>query len=95
MGEEDCGMSPSQYIFAVAAFLMVIMILGYIGRVIVGPTTGDRLIAFDAVNTLVSCTMLLLAAVYDSVVMVDVAIVYMAISFVSILFFARRLEGGI
>jgi multicomponent Na+:H+ antiporter subunit F len=50
---------------------------------------------FDAINTLVSCVMLLMAAVYDSVVMVDVAIVYMAISFVSILYFARRMEGGI
>jgi len=36
-----------------------------------------------------------LGAVYDSVVMIDVAIVYMALSFVSTLYFARHLEGGI
>ena len=88
-------MNFSQYIFATAAFLMSVMMLGYVGRLIAGPTKGDRLIVFDAINTLVSCTMLLLAAVYDSVVMVDVAIVYMSISFVSLLYFARRLEGGL
>lgn len=88
-------MNLSQYFFATAAFLMSIMILGYVCRLIAGPTTGDRLIVFDAINTLVSCIMLILAAAYDSVVMVDVAIVYMAISFVSILYFARRLEGGV
>ena len=87
-------MSPSQYFFAIAAFLMSIMIMGYVGRLIVGPTTADRLVVLDAVNTQVSCIMLLLAVVYDSVVMVDVAIVYMAISCVSVLYFARRLEGG-
>lgn len=87
-------MNLSQYFFAVAALLMIIMILGYFGRLIAGPTTADRLIVFDAINTKVSCTMLLLAAVYDSVAMVDVAIVYMAFSFVSTLFFARRMEGG-
>jgi multicomponent Na+:H+ antiporter subunit F len=39
--------------------------------------------------------MLLLGAVYDSVVMIDVAIVYMALSFVGTLYFARHLEGGV
>ena len=85
----------SQYVFAIAAFLLSLIAVGYIGRLVAGPTTGDRLVVFDAINTVVSCIMLLMAAVYDSVVMVDVAIVYMAISFVSILYFARRMEGGI
>jgi len=39
--------------------------------------------------------MVLLAAVYDSVVMVDVAIVYAALSFVGTIFIARYLEGGL
>ena len=88
-------MSLSQYLFAMVAFLMSAMIVALAGRLIAGPTTADRLVALDAVNTLVSGIMLLLGAVYDSVVMIDVAIVYMALSFVSTLYFARRLEGGI
>ena len=88
-------MNVSQYLFAGTAFLMGVLLVALIGRLFVGPTVADRLIALDVVNTLVSAIMLLLGAVYDSVVMVDVAIVYMALSFVSTLYFARHLEGGL
>ena len=88
-------MNASQYLFAGTAFLMGVLLVALIGRLFVGPTIADRLVAFDVVNTLVSAIMLLLGAVYDSVVMVDVAIVYMALSFVSTLYFARHLEGGL
>jgi multicomponent Na+:H+ antiporter subunit F len=37
--------------------------------------------------------MILLSAVYDSVVMVDIAIVYAALAFVGTLFIARYIEG--
>jgi multicomponent Na+:H+ antiporter subunit F len=95
MGEEGNGMNASQYLFAAVAFLMSILIVLLSGRLISGPTTADRLVALDTINTLVSGIMLLLGAVYDSIVMVDVSIVYMALSFVSTLYFARHLEGGI
>jgi multicomponent Na+:H+ antiporter subunit F len=88
-------MSASQYLFVGAALMMALLIVGLLGRLIAGPTTPDRLVALDTVNTLVSGIMLLLGAVYDAVVMVDVAIVYMALSFVSTLYFARYLEGGV
>ncbi|MDR1977852.1 MAG: cation:proton antiporter [Synergistaceae bacterium] len=89
------SLSLSQYLFAGASFVMAVLIVILLGRLIVGPTIPDRLIALDTVNTLVSGIMLLLGAVYDAVVMVDVAIVYMALSFVSTLYFARHLEGGV
>jgi multicomponent Na+:H+ antiporter subunit F len=88
-------MSASQYLFAGTALVMAVLIVALLGRLIVGPTTPDRLVALDTVNTLVSGIMLLMGAVYDAVVMVDVAIVYMALSFVSTLYFARYLEGGV
>jgi multicomponent Na+:H+ antiporter subunit F len=86
-------MSASQYLFAGTSLLMAVLIVALLGRLIVGPTIPDRLIALDTVNTLVSGIMLLMGAVYDAVVMVDVAIVYMALSFVSTLYFARYLEA--
>jgi len=88
-------MNASQYLFIITAFLMSLMILVLVGRLISGPTMADRMVAMDTINTLVSGIMLLLGAVYDSVVMIDVAIVYMALSFVSTLYYARHLEGGI
>ena len=88
-------MNLSQYFFATAAFLMSVMTVALTGRLISGPTTADRLTALYTINTLVSGIMLLLGAVYDSVVMVDAAIVYMTVSFLSILYFARYMEGGL
>ena len=88
-------MNISQYLFAGTAWLMGLLLVSLSVRLFIGPTTPDRLIALDTVNTLVSGIMLVLGAVYDSVVMVDVAIVYMALSFVSGLYFARHLEGGV
>ncbi|HHO75003.1 MAG TPA: cation:proton antiporter, partial [Deltaproteobacteria bacterium] len=58
-------------------------------------TVPDRVVALDSINTLVIALMILLAVVYDSVVMVDVAIVYAALSFVGTMFIARHVEGGV
>ena len=65
-----------------------------LGRLVGGPTIPDRVVALDTMNTLAVAIMILLAVVYDSVVMVDVAVVYAALSFVTTLFIARHLEGG-
>ena len=43
---------------------------------------------------LVIAIMIVLSVVYDSVVMVDISIVYAALSFVGTLFIARFIEGG-
>ena len=81
-------------LFAWGAALLGIVALLMLGRLVAGPTIPDRVVALDALNTLAIAIMILLAVVYDSVVMVDVAIVYAALSFVSTMFFARYLEIG-
>ncbi|HCL78533.1 MAG TPA: cation:proton antiporter [Synergistaceae bacterium] len=66
-----------------------------IARLVGGPTMADRAVALDTMNTFVVCLMILLSAYFDSVVMVDIAIVYAALSFVGTMFIARYLEGGL
>ena len=63
-------------------------------RLIAGPTNADRAVALDTLNTLAIAAMIILAVIKDSVVMVDVAIVYAALSFVGTMFIARHIEGG-
>jgi len=63
-------------------------------RLVMGPTVPDRVVALDTMNTFVVAMMIILGAVYDSIVMVDIAIVYAALSFVGTLFIARYIEGG-
>ena len=81
--------------FAWGATIIALCALVMTGRLIAGPTVPDRVVALDSINTLVVAVMVLLSVVYDSVVMVDVAIVYAGLSFVGTMFIARFIEGGV
>ncbi|SMG28664.1 monovalent cation/H+ antiporter complex subunit F [Dethiosulfovibrio salsuginis] len=78
--------------FGFAAGFMVLLIILMTGRLIMGPTGADRAVALDAINTLVIGVMIVLAVHFESVVMVDIAIVYAGLSFVSTMFIARYIE---
>ncbi len=79
---------------SLAVLLLCLLILGALVRLILGPTTPDRVVAMDAINTLVVSIMVLLGLLYRQVVFVDVAIVYAMLSFVGTLFIARYLGKG-
>ncbi|HOC82789.1 MAG: Na(+)/H(+) antiporter subunit F [Synergistetes bacterium ADurb.Bin155] len=81
--------------FAWAAAVTGFCALAMVGRLIAGPTVPDRVVALDSINTMVIALMIILSLVYDSVIMVDVAIVYAALSFVGTMFIARHVEGGV
>ncbi len=78
--------------FGFVAGFMVLLILLMTGRIVMGPSGADRAVALDAINTLVIGVMIVLAVYFESVVMVDVAIVYAGLSFVSTMFIARYIE---
>ncbi|HOU32798.1 MAG TPA: monovalent cation/H+ antiporter complex subunit F [Synergistaceae bacterium] len=82
------------FLFSWSAGILGVAAVLVLGRLVGGPTIPDRVVALDTMNTLAVAIMILLAVVYDSVVMVDVAVVYAALSFVTTLFIARHLEGG-
>jgi len=82
-------------LFSVTCAILALAAILMMGRLVAGPTSADRLLAFDSMNTLVIAIMILLSAVYDSVVMVDISIVYAALAFVGTLFIARYIEGEI
>ena len=82
------------FLFSWSAGILGVVAVLVLGRLVGGPTIPDRVVALDTMNTLAVAIMILLAVVYGSVVMVDVAVVYAALSFVTTLFIARHLEGG-
>ena len=88
-------MSFSLYVLTGGAVVLILLVLLSVGRLFLGPTSADRLVAMDTVNTFVVGLMILISVITDSIAMVDVAIVYGALSFVGALFFARYMEGGI
>lgn len=80
------------FIWSIGVVVLSALILFALIRLLMGPTAPDRVVALDAINTLVVAIMLLLGAVYKQVVFVDVAIVYALLSFVGTLYLARFLE---
>ena len=80
-------------IFSWTVGIYAVLIVLIFGRLIAGPTIPDRAVALDTMNSLVVAIMIVLAAVYDSVVMEDIAVVYAGLSFVSTMFIARYIEG--
>ncbi len=81
--------------FLVAAAVLVGYAFVSMARLAAGPTTADRAVALDTINTLVVATMVLLGAAFGQVVLVDVAIVYALLSFIATLYIARYMEGGL
>ena len=72
-----------------AACILVILI-----RLAMGPTTPDRLVALDTLNTIIVVSMVILGMAFKAVIYVDVAIVYALLSFITTLFIAKYIEKG-
>lgn len=78
---------------SLAILLAGIAFLLALGRFMKGPSTVDRVIAFD-VLTVVSITFIVLAALIEERgIYLDVALVYALLSFLGVIAIARYLEG--
>lgn len=79
------------WMFTVTVFC-ALMLLALV-RMVRGPTAADRVVALDAINTLVVATMLVLGVAFRQVSFIDVAIIYALLSYVGTLFIAKYLGG--
>ena len=77
--------------------LLLIGIAALIGlyRLIVCPTNPDRIVATDALNLIASILLVLLALFFNSVLYLDVALVYAILSFVGMIALARVIEAKV
>ena len=62
-------------------------------RLLIGPTSFDRVVGLDTLNIIITAVVVLLALVLDSELYLDIAIVYAILSFLETILFARFLEG--
>ena len=79
------------WLFAVL-FMVALMLLAMV-RLVKGPTSADRVVALDAINTLVVAAMIVLGVVFHQFIFIDVAIIYALLSFVGTLYIAKYLGG--
>ncbi len=82
-------------IWFLTAFIIMLWIIISIARIVMGPTTPDRVVALDTINTLIVAIMIILSVAYKELIYVDIAIVYALLSFVTTLYIAKYMEGGI
>jgi multicomponent Na+:H+ antiporter subunit F len=95
MDKEVCRMigAFNTEFLVVLGFLILAIVISLI-RVVKGPTAPDRIVGLDTINTIVIVGMVIFGFISDSVIYIDVAIVYALLSFISTLFIAKYLEGG-
>ena len=63
-------------------------------RLLIGPTSFDRVVGLDTLNIIITAVVVLLALVLDSELYLDIAIVYAILSFLETILFARFLEDN-
>lgn len=82
------------YIF----FIMLLCILLYIVRVIMGPSVWDRLLGLNLIVSKVIMVAILLASFYDLPYMLDFAVLYTILGFIGTIFvslyLADRIQKG-
>ena len=78
--------------FWTGIWLGILMIVAML-RGLLGPTIGDRVVALDTINTIVVAAMVVLAMAYREIILVDIAIVYAILSYITTLYMAKYLEG--
>ena len=69
-------------------FMVALMLLAMV-RLVKGPTSADRVVALDAINTLVVAAMIVLGVVIHQFIFIDVAIIYALLSFLGTLYIAK------
>ncbi|MGV3243325.1 monovalent cation/H+ antiporter complex subunit F [Staphylococcus sp. 11261D007BR] len=80
-------LSASIVIFAISVVIVLF-------RLIQGPTTADRVVAFDAISAILMSTVGVLSLIFETVSFLDSVLLIAIISFLSSVTISRFIEGG-
>ncbi|MBQ7246725.1 MAG: sodium:proton antiporter [Lachnospiraceae bacterium] len=78
-----------EYLYYGALIWLGLLILAMLIRSIIGPRITDRLLAINMIGTMVICAIAVLSRALGEGFLIDVALIYAMISFVSVLILAR------
>ncbi len=77
-----------------ALVLVALATLMCLYRLIFGPSNPDRIVSADALSVITTVILCSLAALFQSILYLDVALIYGVLSFVGMIALARVIEGG-
>ncbi len=69
------------------------LLLGLL-RLLLGPTSPDRIVTADTLSVIVTAGLAVIAALFGNPVYLDVALIYGLLSFVGVVALARAIEGA-
>lgn len=78
-----------------AGILIMLSMLTSLWRFIKGPTSADRIMAFDVMTVTSIALIGLIAFFNDRIIYLDVALVYGLLSFTGVIVIARFMEKGL
>jgi multisubunit Na+/H+ antiporter MnhF subunit len=78
----------------VAVALLILAIGLSAVRLFLGPSTPDRVVAADTLAVITTAGLAGLAAIFDSPIYLDIALVYGTLAFVGTVAIARAIEGN-
>jgi len=77
------------------AVLLLAVAIGFcVIRLLLGPTTPDRVVAADTLAVITTAGLAGLAAVFKNPIYLDIALVYGTLAFVGTVAIARAIEGN-
>jgi multicomponent Na+:H+ antiporter subunit F len=79
----------------VVVIVEVVLIAALLGRVAIGPSVSDRIVALNTISTLAAVAVLFYAAYADRVSYLDVALWLSSFSYLGAFVWARYLERGL
>jgi multicomponent Na+:H+ antiporter subunit F len=64
-------------------------------RFVKGPTAADRVVALDTMSIIITASLVLLGALFERFIYVDVALIYGVLGFIGVIVIARYIEGAL
>jgi len=77
-----------------AAILMAVAVLLGMVRLIIGPSSADRIVAADTLAMITTVSLTGFALWFDNDIYLDIALIYGTLAFVGIVALARAIEGS-
>ena len=77
-----------QLLFTIALIWLALLIFAMLVRSIIGPRITDRILCINMIGTMVICCIAILSRLLGESYLVDVALIYAMISFISVLILA-------
>ena len=64
-------------------------------RFVKGPSAADRVVALDTMSVIITASLVLLGALFQRFIYVDVALIYGVLGFIGVIVIARYIEGAL